>query len=97
MNSDAWKLIVKHLEYQLWEIKELLFNSKTDQKIQFNADHLLKERISIITMFINLPNIMIEELNLLSKQEEDGNKSLYSRLQELDSSMSKTILSKIKT
>lgn len=96
-NSDWWKLIVKRLESISSEIKSHLRDPKVDQSLKFNADQILKERLTVIYMFMNLPDILIDELDQLSNTEENQNKSLYDRLKDMDSRMAEDILSKIKT
>lgn len=61
--SDWWKYIVEQLSKTKDSIIEQILTPRTDQRLQFSADHILKERIEVINLILDLPKISLNDLD----------------------------------
>lgn len=94
--SDGWKFIAKQLHDKAKDTKELVRQTCTDQELRYNADHLLKERIAVLYICMNLPLDSLRILDVLLSNDENNRKPIVERLKEIDEKFAQELLRYIK-
>ena len=95
LESDWWKLVSAELNNMIIKIKEHLRTPWTDQSIKYNADHLLKERLSLLNILINIPELQLETVETMIAGNLENEKPLFDRIQQHNQKLANEILSSV--
>lgn len=80
--NKARKYLETILTTESEKIKNSILTPRTDQRLMFNADHILKERLAVLELIIKAPSISIKELEDRVFALHESQKPLEQRLQE---------------
>lgn len=78
-------------------LMEKLLTPCTDQSLRFNADHLLKERLAVISLITTFVQKNIDLTTYMIDQAREEAKPIMDRLQEQDEKLAKELRSRIKS
>ena len=78
------------------DIKEMIWKPSTDQSLKYNVDHLLKERLAVIYICMNLPSESLAIFETIFSADEENRKPIVERLEKIDKKFAADLLRYIK-
>ena len=74
----------------------MIWTPSTDQTLRYNVDHLLKERLAVIYIFMNLPMDSLSVFEAILSSDEENKKPIVDRLKEMDEKFAEELLRYVK-
>lgn len=91
-DNTWWKYLMTLLNKTKENIIEQILMPRTDQRLAFSADNLLKERLEVINIIINLPDTQIRELENRIQVLSERSRPLDERIKEYGEKFSEEII-----